>query len=903
LGPNVSDEIDCLSQGGWRFMQTLEANKLWQSFGHLWGLIRDHDGSIDGGLQAAVDAAAHSADGGVPRSWLTSACPIGSEADTASTNGPKSALDAEITAVSDPAVRSQPLPDLLSATRTLHGGLQPNSPKVTADLTAEPQDGAGTQRAASTTQPTTDGSGATTVAALPIEALADNQPPTDVTLLAGQPFNENIAGAVVGTLSVTDPDAGDTHTYSVSDSRFEVVGNQLKLKDGVRLDFEKESQVSLDVTATDSGGLSLTRTFAISVDDVAEVRFAAFGDYGNTAGTQLVANFVDNLNVDFIITLGDNLFGSAPIDVEIGQFYSDYIGNYQGAFGPGSPINRFFPSLGNHDYSNPGGGVNASAYLDYFTLPGNERYYDYTMGPIHFFVLNSEKQEPDGRSPSSVQGQWLQSALANSTSPYNFVYFHRAPYASGSDVGSAPSMQWPFEQWGATAVLSGHNHLYERILRDADGNGIVLPYFVAGLGGATSGAIFDDPPVEGSAVRYGDDFGTMLIQACATSCTFEFWTVGGELIDSYTIDAIDRPPPRPPLFTTGDDVIDFNLIAADSYQAGSQYNALAGNDTVILPLDAAAASAAGYDQAQTFRAGTGNDSITGGGLNDIVLGEGGTDTLAGGAGDDKLDGGSSSDTLIGGAGNDNVNGGSSGDILISGLGDDLFDGGAGNDTIDYSAAASGVTVDLASGTATGEGNDTLLNVERANGSAFGDVITGTAGANILLGRAGNDALRGGDGNDTLTGEVGLDQLFGDAGHDTGKWDSADKFDGGTGFDTLDAILSSADTIDLRGIDFINLERIRTGSGKDTVTLSLNDVLSDTADNQFVADLASSSPDKLNIDIVGGWTATTPNATLGPTGVAAGISISGMTAYTFTNGSDAVTIFTNAEVVNAQILTS
>ncbi|HEY3147524.1 MAG TPA: hypothetical protein VGJ75_14300, partial [Dongiaceae bacterium] len=134
-----------------------------------------------------------------------------------------------------------------------------------------------------------------------------------------------------------------------------------------------------------------------------------------------------------------------------------------------------------------------------------------------------------------------------------------------------------------------------------------------------------------------------------------------------------------------------------------------------------------------------------------------------------------------------------------------------------------------------------------------------------------------------------------------KWDSADQLDGGSGFDTINANLSSADTIDLRGPDFINVERIQTGSGRDTVTLSLNDVLSDTADNQFVADLGSSSPDTLNIDTVGGWTATTSNPTLGPTGTAAGISVSGMTAYTFTNGADTVTVFSNAEVVNAHLL--
>ena len=51
-------------------------------------------------------------------------------------------------------------------------------------------------------------------------------------------MTENVAGAIVGTLTTTDPDAGDSFLYSVSDNRFEVVGNSLQLKAGVALDFE-----------------------------------------------------------------------------------------------------------------------------------------------------------------------------------------------------------------------------------------------------------------------------------------------------------------------------------------------------------------------------------------------------------------------------------------------------------------------------------------------------------------------------------------------------------------------------------------------------------------------------------------------------------------------------------------
>ena len=30
------------------------------------------------------------------------------------------------------------------------------------------------------------------------------------------------------------------------------------------------------------------------------------------------------------------------------------------------------------------------------TLPGNERYYDFVQGPVHFFVIDSDQNEPDG---------------------------------------------------------------------------------------------------------------------------------------------------------------------------------------------------------------------------------------------------------------------------------------------------------------------------------------------------------------------------------------------------------------------------------------------------------------------------------------------------------------------------
>jgi tartrate-resistant acid phosphatase type 5 len=267
----------------------------------------------------------------------------------------------------------------------------------------------------------------------------------------------------------------------------------------------------------------------------ATIRFAVIGDYGDdNANEAAVAALVNKLNPDFIITTGDNSYGGTAIDDNIGQYYGDYIGNYTGSYGAGSPTHRFFPSLGNHDWDD-GGGI--AAYTSYFTLPGSERYYDFVSGPVHFFAVDSDGMEPDGNTFDSIQGQWLKAALEASTAPFKVVYLHHPPYSSSSAHGSQPVMQWPFEEWGATVVLAGHDHTYERIHRDDNSDGTTMPYFVTGLGGRPPYGFPNSGFVEGSQVRYNADYGAMLVEADDESITFEFHSVadGGTLIDSYTI--------------------------------------------------------------------------------------------------------------------------------------------------------------------------------------------------------------------------------------------------------------------------------------------------------------------------------------------------------------------------------
>jgi hypothetical protein len=264
-------------------------------------------------------------------------------------------------------------------------------------------------------------------------------------------------------------------------------------------------------------------------------------------GAADVANLVKSWNPDFIITTGDNNYfdGSASIiDQNVGQYYHDFIHPYVGSYGAGSSINRFFPSLGNHDWGTPG----AKPYLDYFTLPGNERYYDFTWGPVHFFAIDSDFDEPDGVSSTSTQAQWLQSALGSSTVAWKLVYMHHPPYSSGPH-GSSTRMQWPYQAWGVDAVLVGHDHVYERIIRNG------FPYFVNGLGGSARYSF--GTPISGSQVRYNADHGAMLVEATPTTITFQFISRAGEVIDTYSLQKDDPQNNQAPVVNAGQDQTTF----------------------------------------------------------------------------------------------------------------------------------------------------------------------------------------------------------------------------------------------------------------------------------------------------------------------------------------------------------
>src|SRR5262245_244274 len=150
---------------------------------------------------------------------------------------------------------------------------------------------------------------------------------------------------------------------------------------------------------------------------------------------------------------------------------------------------------------------------------------------------------------------------------------------------------------------------------------------------------------------------------------------------------------------------------------------------------------------------------------DTLLGRGGSDLIFAGPGDDRVNGGSGNDGLLGGTGNDVINPGTNRPDA-NGIGFELLAGNEGDDTFNVSAANSrnvlvdyfteegenGVTVNLATGTAT----DTFGDTDTLHGVTF---VIGTVLNDHLIGAATDDFFNPVDGDDTIDGGNGSDTLF------------------------------------------------------------------------------------------------------------------------------------------------
>ncbi len=261
----------------------------------------------------------------------------------------------------------------------------------------------------------------------------------------------------------------------------------------------------------------------------------------------------------------------------------------------------------------------------------------------------------------------------------------------------------------------------------------------------------------------------------------------------------------------------------------------------------------------------------------------GTDTftriehVAGSELPDVIAGDEFSNILFGEGGDDRIDGGDSIDIITGDEGDDFIVGGGGFDVMSYSFAPTAITADLEAGSATGEGTDTLVEVEALQGSAFADILKGDSGDNFLIGQGGDDMLEGGlghdsavywfaeapvtanlatgtatgDGNDTfvdleglfgsegfddtLTGDDAPNYLDGDAGHDLLNGGGGDDWlVPGPGDDRVEGGDGSFDVVDFYAIDPLTADlSTGTATGEGADTLATIEGLSGTVFNDIL----------------------------------------------------------------------
>ncbi len=122
---------------------------------------------------------------------------------------------------------------------------------------------------------TDDGNGGTfsnsfAINVIDVDEGSGNSAPTDISLTNASIAENQSAGTQIGTFNTTDPDGGDSHTYSLisgSTTAFTIAdGNSLE--SAQVFDASVQSSYNITIRTTDSGGLSFEKEFTITISPV-----------------------------------------------------------------------------------------------------------------------------------------------------------------------------------------------------------------------------------------------------------------------------------------------------------------------------------------------------------------------------------------------------------------------------------------------------------------------------------------------------------------------------------------------------------------------------------------------------------------------------------------------------------
>jgi len=246
------------------------------------------------------------------------------------------------------------------------------------------------------------------------------------------------------------------------------------------------------------------------------LRFAVIGDTGSGSSKQrdvgeMMVQYRTVFPFEFVLMMGDNLYGGeAPKDFEkkFSEPYKVLLDNKV----------KFYATLGNHD-------LPLQVNYENFNMNGKE-YYRFTKGNVAFYSLNSNYMD-------AKQVKWLQDELAKDTSDWKICFFHHPPYSSakkhGSDDQLREAVEPIFVKYGVNVVLTGHDHVYERIKPQKG-----IYYFVSGAGGQLrTGDIKSSSPL--TEKSYDRDMHFMLFEVAGDQMYFQAISRTGETIDTGVI--------------------------------------------------------------------------------------------------------------------------------------------------------------------------------------------------------------------------------------------------------------------------------------------------------------------------------------------------------------------------------
>lgn len=253
------------------------------------------------------------------------------------------------------------------------------------------------------------------------------------------------------------------------------------------------------------------------------VRFAVIGDTGRgtkeqrEVGQQMAA-FRKEFPFDFVIMLGDNIYGAdSPSDM-VDKFTTPYKALLDAGV-------QFHASLGNHDNPN-------QRFYKPFNM-GGERYYTFRVaksgpfepsgGGVRFFALDTDYLD-------KPQLDWAEKELGSSNTDWKIAFFHHPLYSSAGTHGSALEsraiLEPLFLKYGVSAVFSGHDHVYERIKPQKGGIG----YWVSGAGGSLRKG--DLRKTDLTAKGFDTDYHFMLIEIAGDDLYFQAISRRGATVDS-----------------------------------------------------------------------------------------------------------------------------------------------------------------------------------------------------------------------------------------------------------------------------------------------------------------------------------------------------------------------------------